>query len=90
MEQAQLVYGNLESVDIIGVMPEKDRLCRPSCSIADDGFNCQAAHEIEAFGPVSTLMPYKNTDEAIALVKLRRVHCAAALPPQTIALPETT
>ena len=70
MEQAQLVYGNLESVDIIGGDARKGSFMSPILLRADDGFNCQAAHEIEAFGPVSTLMPYKNTDEAIALVKL--------------------
>ena len=30
-------------------------------------FNSKEAHEVEAFGPVSTIMPYKNLDEAIAL-----------------------
>ena len=29
-----------------------------------------AVHETEAFGPVSTLMPYKNLDEAIELAKM--------------------
>jgi oxepin-CoA hydrolase/3-oxo-5,6-dehydrosuberyl-CoA semialdehyde dehydrogenase len=28
------------------------------------------SHEIEAFGPVATIMPYQNIDEAIELVKL--------------------
>ena len=32
-------------------------------------FDSEEAHNIEAFGPVSTIMPYKNIDEAIALVK---------------------
>jgi oxepin-CoA hydrolase/3-oxo-5,6-dehydrosuberyl-CoA semialdehyde dehydrogenase len=36
----------------------------------DDPFNQLASHEVEAFGPVSTIMPYKNLDEAIALSKL--------------------
>ena len=29
-----------------------------------------AVHEREAFGPVSTIMPYKNLDEAIQLAKM--------------------
>jgi oxepin-CoA hydrolase/3-oxo-5,6-dehydrosuberyl-CoA semialdehyde dehydrogenase len=33
-------------------------------------FVTKEAHEVEAFGPVSTIMPYKTTDEAIALSKL--------------------
>ena len=32
-------------------------------------FASTAAHEVEAFGPVSTIMPYKNMDEAIELSK---------------------
>ena len=27
-------------------------------------------HEIEAFGPVNTIMPYKNNDEAIEVAKM--------------------
>ena len=34
-----------------------------------DGIKYDAPHDIEAFGPVSTVMTYKNTDEAIALAK---------------------
>ncbi len=33
-------------------------------------FKNQKSHQIEAFGPVATIMPYQDTDEAIALVKL--------------------
>ena len=36
----------------------------------NDPFNKTAVHDIEAFGPVSTIMPYKNMDDAIALSKL--------------------
>ena len=32
-------------------------------------FAAKEAHEVEAFGPVSTIMPYKNMDEAIELSK---------------------
>lgn len=70
MEQASIVYGDLDNVDIIGGDINKGAFMSPILLRADDGFACKAAHEIEAFGPVSTLMPYKTTDEAIALVKL--------------------
>ena len=36
----------------------------------DDPFNKIAVHDIEAFGPVSTILPYKDLDDAIALSKL--------------------
>ncbi len=35
----------------------------------DDPLNKSAVHEVEAFGPVSTLMSYENTDEAITLLR---------------------
>src|SRR3954471_21039896 len=33
----------------------------------DDPWNTDAVHDVEAFGPVSTIMPYKDFDDAIAL-----------------------
>lgn len=34
---------------------------------ADQPWNSEAVHEIEPFGPVSTIMPYRDIDDAIAL-----------------------
>jgi oxepin-CoA hydrolase/3-oxo-5,6-dehydrosuberyl-CoA semialdehyde dehydrogenase len=36
----------------------------------DNPFTNTAVHEIEAFGPVSTLIPYKNIDEAVELTAM--------------------
>ncbi|MEO5611371.1 MAG: phenylacetic acid degradation bifunctional protein PaaZ, partial [Sphingomicrobium sp.] len=33
----------------------------------DDPWTSTAVHDVEAFGPVSTVMPYRNLDDAIAL-----------------------
>ena len=35
----------------------------------ENPFTSTEAHEVEAFGPVSTIMPYRDMDEAITLVK---------------------
>ena len=35
-------------------------------------FERTAPHEVEAFGPVNTVMPYASLDEAVALAKLGR------------------
>ena len=35
----------------------------------DEPLKKSAVHEVEAFGPVSTLMSYKNTDEAVELLR---------------------
>jgi len=34
---------------------------------SDDPWRTQAVHDVEAFGPVSTIMPYRDLDDAIAL-----------------------
>jgi oxepin-CoA hydrolase/3-oxo-5,6-dehydrosuberyl-CoA semialdehyde dehydrogenase len=34
---------------------------------ADDPWGSPAVHDVEAFGPVSTIMPYRDLDDAIAL-----------------------
>jgi oxepin-CoA hydrolase/3-oxo-5,6-dehydrosuberyl-CoA semialdehyde dehydrogenase len=34
---------------------------------ADDPWGSDAVHDVEAFGPVSTIMPYRDLDDAIAL-----------------------
>ena len=42
----------------------------PILLLEKDPYKNTAVHEIEAFGPVSTIMPYKTTDEAVELAKM--------------------
>ena len=42
----------------------------PTLLRCDDPFNKRLVHEVEAFGPVSTLMPYANLAEAVAIAAL--------------------
>ncbi len=46
---------------------------------ADDPWACAAAHDVEPFGPVSTIMPYKDLDDAIALANRGRGSLALSL-----------
>ena len=39
----------------------------------------QQSQEVEAFGPVSTLMPYKDIDDAVALTKLGKAAFCASI-----------
>ena len=45
----------------------------------DDPFNKLVVHEVEAFGPVSTLMPYDSIDDAIAIALLGKGSLACSV-----------
>jgi oxepin-CoA hydrolase/3-oxo-5,6-dehydrosuberyl-CoA semialdehyde dehydrogenase len=66
---SQIIYGSLDSVEVIDADAVKGAFISPLLLLNENPFGDDAVHETEAFGPVSTLMPYKNFDEAIALSK---------------------
>jgi oxepin-CoA hydrolase / 3-oxo-5,6-dehydrosuberyl-CoA semialdehyde dehydrogenase len=70
LASSQIVYGSLDSVEAIDADARKGAFISPILLMNEKPFAATAAHEVEAFGPVSTIMPYKNMDEAIALSKL--------------------
>jgi len=67
---AQIVYGNLDEVSPIGASSSAGAFLSPILLREDNPFTNTAVHEVEAFGPVSTIMPYKTLDEAIHLAQL--------------------
>lgn len=64
---APIVFGSLDEVSLIGEGLEGGAFISPILMRADNPWSADDVHEVEAFGPVSTLMPYKDMDEAIAL-----------------------
>lgn len=67
---AELVYGSLDQVDVMGADSVKGSFLSPVLLLEKSPFVNTSVHEIEAFGPVSTLMPYKTIDEAVELAKM--------------------
>ena len=65
----KMIYGSLDNVEVIDADAEKGAFMSPVLLMNETPFASDDAHSIEAFGPVSTLMPYKNLDEAIELSK---------------------
>ncbi len=70
LEEQNLVFGDLNEVEIQGGSKEKGAFISPLLMRNDDPFNKTRVHDIEAFGPVSTILPYKNLEEAIQLVEM--------------------
>jgi len=69
LASSQIVYGSLDSVEVIDADADKGAFISPLLLLNEKPFNNNEPHEVEAFGPVSTIMPYKNMDEAIELSK---------------------
>jgi len=84
---AEIVYGNLDEVEVVGADAKKGAFLSPILMLEKDPFKNQAVHEVEAFGPVSTIMPYSSTDEAVSLSHLGKgsLCCSIATADDAIA-----
>ena len=70
LEEQALVFGDMNNVEIQGGSKEKGAFISPLLMRNDDPFNKVRVHNVEAFGPVSTILPYKDLNEAIQLVEM--------------------
>jgi oxepin-CoA hydrolase/3-oxo-5,6-dehydrosuberyl-CoA semialdehyde dehydrogenase len=61
-----LVHGRPEKVDVVGADADRGAFLSPLLLRADA--DARGPHEVEAFGPVSTLMPYDDTAHVVELV----------------------
>ncbi|MBI2271866.1 MAG: phenylacetic acid degradation bifunctional protein PaaZ [Bacteroidetes bacterium] len=66
----KIIIGSFEKFEVKGADKNKGAFMPPIVFLNDNPFTNTDCHSIEAFGPVSTLMPYKTTDEAIQLAKM--------------------
>ena len=66
----EIVFGDPNIVELIGADVNKGAFLSPILMVEKKPFKNMAVHEIEAFGPVSTLMPYNGIEEAVELAKL--------------------
>ncbi len=69
LASSQIIYGSLDSVELVDADIKSGAFMSPLLLLNENPFTAEGAHQIEAFGPVSTLMPYKTLDQAIQLSK---------------------
>ena len=67
MSSSRIIYGSLDSVTVIDADAIQGAFMSPVLLANENPFTTVEAHEVEAFGPVSTVMPYRNMEEAIEL-----------------------
>jgi oxepin-CoA hydrolase/3-oxo-5,6-dehydrosuberyl-CoA semialdehyde dehydrogenase len=68
--EADVVYGGSDDFELIDASADKGAFFMPTLLHCDRPLTSRAVHAVEAFGPVSTVLPYKNLDEAIELSRL--------------------
>ncbi len=66
----QIIIGDLEKFEVTGADKDKGAFLSPIVFFNSAPFKNTDCHNIEAFGPVSTIMPYSDIDEAIQLAKM--------------------
>jgi oxepin-CoA hydrolase / 3-oxo-5,6-dehydrosuberyl-CoA semialdehyde dehydrogenase len=69
LASSHIIYGSLDSVELLDADMFIGAFMSPLLLENLNPFHGGGAHDIEAFGPVSTIMPYNNMDEAIQLSK---------------------
>jgi oxepin-CoA hydrolase/3-oxo-5,6-dehydrosuberyl-CoA semialdehyde dehydrogenase len=69
LASSQIVYGSLDSVEVMDADAGKGAFISPILLKNEKPFLSDEVHDVEVFGPVSTIMPYKNLNEAIELSK---------------------
>jgi oxepin-CoA hydrolase / 3-oxo-5,6-dehydrosuberyl-CoA semialdehyde dehydrogenase len=65
--EATIVYGDPKRVCVIGADAERGAFISPVVLRCDRPHEARNVHCVEAFGPVTTLLPYENVADAIAI-----------------------
>jgi oxepin-CoA hydrolase/3-oxo-5,6-dehydrosuberyl-CoA semialdehyde dehydrogenase len=79
LKGSQIVYGSTDSVNVTGADAAKGAFMSPILLLNSDPWKNQQSHNVEAFGPVSTLMPYTDIADAVALTKLGKGSLCASI-----------
>jgi oxepin-CoA hydrolase/3-oxo-5,6-dehydrosuberyl-CoA semialdehyde dehydrogenase len=69
-EEAGVVYGNKDEFELLDADAGLGAFFMPTLLHCERPLSARAVHSVEAFGPVSTVLPYESLDEAIELARL--------------------
>ena len=67
LQGAELVFGEHEEFEVVDADRTKGAFYEPTLLYCAEPLRIDSVHEIEAFGPVNTVMPFADLDEAIRL-----------------------
>ena len=84
----EIVFGNEESFEVVGANKDKGAFVSPFLFLNSNPFKSLDCHDIEVFGPVATIMPYKDINEAIKLARLGKGSLVCSLVTNDMKLAE--
>src|SRR5579872_1654428 len=67
--EAEIVYGNGRPLELAGADADRGAFLSPTLLLCKEAARASAIHEVEAFGPVCTVVPYEGLDSAITLAR---------------------
>jgi len=68
--EAEIVYGGDDEFEVVDADANKGAFFMPTLLHCEKPLSARAVHSVEAFGPVSTVLPYDSIDEAIELARM--------------------
>ncbi len=68
--EADIVYGGSDDFELVEADAHRGAFFMPTLLMCEKPLTAAAVHSVEAFGPVSTVLPYADLDEAIELARL--------------------
>jgi len=77
--EQEIVYGDLDQVTVVGADSKKGAFISPIVMLNNDPHNKTKVHSVEAFGPVTSLMPYTDTADLIDLVNMGQGSLCASI-----------
>lgn len=69
-QSQNIVFGNPDAFELVGADAKAGSFFPLILFRNENPLHNTACHDIEAFGPVATIMPYKDLDQAIEIAKL--------------------
>ncbi len=69
-QQADIVFGGSDDFDVVDADAKKGAFFMPTLLLCEKPLTARSVHSVEAFGPVSTVLPYSGLDEAIRLSQM--------------------
>lgn len=67
---SELVHGSLDGFSVLGADVERGAFLPPLLLYCDRPLHNRQVHDVEAFGPVSTVLPYDDADQAVAIARM--------------------